>query len=105
MALSMRCSAASVWPSKRSTSTGVVLDERISPKAIRPVDAQAIDGVERGIRHRKSASATACATSAGGSPSAQATLSSGVEKLVGSASSIGLASGAPADDLQQAAAA
>ena len=28
---SMRCSASGVWPSKRSTSTGVVLDARISP--------------------------------------------------------------------------
>jgi hypothetical protein len=29
---SMRCSASGVWPSKRSTSTGVVLLARIRPK-------------------------------------------------------------------------
>ena len=88
MPASMRCSA-SVWPSKRSTSTGVVLELRGSGRSRRRT---------RRARRRWSPlpfapgnfMLAAVASPRAGSPSAQGTFSSGVLKLVGRASSTAL---------------
>ena len=88
----IRSSASGVWPSKRSTTTGVVLDERISPKPSGQ-STRSPSMVDTWAGAANCARASSWRTTWAGSPSAQATLSSGVEKLVGKASSTALASG------------
>ena len=103
MPLSMRCIASSVCPSKRSTSTGVVLLARIRPKPSgQSMRRPSIVLTTAGGRNNCAAwpvpsplatSIISFSTTLCGSPSAHLTFSSGVEKLVGNALSTALPSG------------
>ncbi len=80
-----------MWPSKRKTKTGVVLEALTKPKPSgQSTRKPSIVVTTAGAS--KCDSATSFSTNACGSPSIHGTLSSGVEKLVGSACSNALES-------------